>query len=139
MPEYRFSHPIEVRYADLDPQGHVNNANFLTFIEQARVHYLMNLGLYRENQSFQDVGIILAEAQVTFLAPILFGMPVLVELRVSRLGNKSLSMLYRMVNTANGVELAIASTTLVTFDYHSNKTIPIPDLWREKISEFEGL
>ena len=37
MSAYHFSYPIEVRYGDLDPQGHVNNAKYLTYMEQARV------------------------------------------------------------------------------------------------------
>jgi len=61
MPGYRFHHPIEVRYGDLDPQGHLNNAKFLTFFEQTRVHYLIHLGLFANDQSFMEVGIILAE------------------------------------------------------------------------------
>ena len=138
MPDYHFSYPIEVRYGDLDPQGHVNNAIFLTYFEQARVNYLINLGLFMGNQSFLDVGIIIAEAQVTFLAPVFFGMKVRVDVRVNRLGTKSLGMLYRMVESETGLELATASTTLVTYDYHKNMTIAIPTQWREKISAFEG-
>ena len=37
MADFRFYHPIEVRYGDLDPQGHVNNARYLTYLEQARI------------------------------------------------------------------------------------------------------
>ena len=139
MEDFRFSYPIEVRYGDLDPQGHVNNANFLTYLEQTRIHYLVALGLFKKDWSFLEVGIIVAEAQITFLSPILFGMDVMVEARVSRLGNKSMDMLYGMVDSATGAQLARASTTLVTFDYHENKTILIPDEWRRRISEFEKL
>ena len=139
MPDYHFSYPIEVRYGDLDPQGHVNNAIFLTYFEQARINYLINLGLFNKIQSFLDVGFILADAQVTFLASVFFGMDVRVEVQVTRLGNKSLSMAYRMLNGDSGPELATAKTVLVTFDYHNNETIRIPELWREKISAFEGL
>ena len=46
MTPYRFHHPIEVRYGDLDPQGHLNNAKYLTYFEQARVNYLIDLGLF---------------------------------------------------------------------------------------------
>jgi hypothetical protein len=46
MNEFRFYHPIEVRYSDLDPQGHVNNAKFLTYLEQARIEYIGKLGLW---------------------------------------------------------------------------------------------
>jgi acyl-CoA thioester hydrolase len=139
MSDFHFSYPIEVRYGDLDPQGHVNNANFLTYFEQARVNYLIELGLFTKEQSFLNVGIILADAHVTFLAPVLFGMDVRVSARVTRLGNKSLNMEYRMVNAASGGELATGSSVLVTFDYREQVTIPIPDAWREKISSFEGL
>lgn len=138
MSSYLFSYPIDVRYGDLDPQGHVNNANFLTFFEQARINYLVSLGLFDKAQSSIDVGIILADAHITFLAPVLYGMDVQVQVGVTRLGNKSLTMEYLMLNAATGMELARGSTVLVTFDYHSHQTIPIPVLWREKISNFES-
>jgi acyl-CoA thioester hydrolase len=138
MDEFRFHHPIEVRYADLDPQGHVNNARFLTFFEQARVSYLVRLGLFSKDQSFLEVGIIIADAQVTFLAPVYFGQDVQVGVRVSRIGNKSLTMEYRVLDGPDGKELAIGSTTLVAYDYHRHQTLPVPDEWRMKIQHFEN-
>jgi acyl-CoA thioester hydrolase len=139
MPDFRFTCPVEVRYVDLDPQGHVNNAHFLTYFEQARVNYLIHLGLFSNDQSFLEIGIVLAEAQVTFLSPVLFGMDVRVGVRVARLGNKSMTMEYRMFEAVSGAELATGSTALVTFDYRNHQTIPIPRDWREKISAFEEI
>jgi acyl-CoA thioester hydrolase len=139
MSEFRFYHPIEVRYGDLDPQGHVNNAKYLTYFEQARVHYLLHLGLFEESHSFTNIGIILADAHVTFLASIQFGQPVRVGVRTSRLGNKSMTMEYRLEDAETGQELATGSTVLVAYDYRTNETIPIPEEWREKINRFEGL
>ena len=74
MPTFCFYHPIEVRYGDLDPQGHVNNAKYMTYMEQARVAYIRHLGLW-PGGSFLDLGIILADARITFRKPILFGTP----------------------------------------------------------------
>jgi len=139
MADFHFTYPVEVRYADLDPQGHVNNACFMTYFEQARVNYLIQLDLFTKRQSFLDVGILLADAHVTFLAPVLFGMDVRVSVRVSKLGNKSLNMEYRMFDGVTGNDLATGSTVLVTFDYRKQVTISIPDVWREQISAFEGL
>ncbi|RME87203.1 MAG: acyl-CoA thioesterase [Anaerolineae bacterium] len=139
MAEFRFYHPIEVRYGDLDPQGHLNNAKYLTYFEQARIRYLRHLGLFREGQSFLDIGIILADAHVTFKMPVEWGQAVRVGVRVSRLGNKSMTMEYRMVDGESGEELATGSSVLVTYDYRSGETIPIPDTWRETIAQFEGL
>ena len=137
MDSFRFYHPIEVRYADLDPQGHVNNARFLTFFEQARVAYLIHLGLFSLDRSFLDVGIILADAHVIFRAPVYFGQNVQVGVRVSRIGNKSMTMEYRLAEGVDGSELATGSTALVAFDYHQHRTTPVPEEWRKKIHKFE--
>lgn len=138
MDGFRFTHPIEVRYGDLDPQGHLNNAKYLTYIEQARINYLRHLGLW-DGGSFMDIGIILADAQITYLASVQFGQPVNVGVRISHLGNKSLTMEYELVHRDNGDNFATARTIQVAYDYHLGKTIPIPDKWRYIITQFEGL
>lgn len=138
MSEFRFQHDIEVRYGDLDPQGHVNNAKFLTYIEQARISYVINLGLW-DGKSFFDMGFILAEARITFHTPILYGQKPLVNVRVSRLGTKSLTMNYLLVDSESGEKFATAESIQVAYDYRSQATIVIPERWREVIEEFEGL
>jgi acyl-CoA thioester hydrolase len=138
MHEFRFYHPIEIRYGDLDPQGHVNNARYLTYMEQARIAYIQHLDLWH-GASFMDIGIILADVQVTFLAPILFGEQVRVWLRVTRLGNKSLTMNYIFDQAKTGQKYATGSTVLVAYDYRQNRSIPVPEVWRKNITLFENL
>src|SRR5271157_2452701 len=106
MTDFRFFHPVEVRYGDLDPQGHVNNAKYLTFFEQARVQYMINLGLYAPDQSFMKVGVIVVDAHIAFLAPIHFGDDVKVGVRISKLGNKSMTAEQNIVNYDSGKEMA---------------------------------
>ena len=139
MSDFRFYHPIEVRYSDLDAQGHLNNAKYVTYFETARVQYFIHLGMFSEDQSFMDLSEVVAEVRVTFLASVLFGMPVKVGVHISKLGNKSMTVEQNIVHAENGKVLATGQTILVAFDYHTNKTIPIPAVWREKISKFEGL
>jgi acyl-CoA thioester hydrolase len=138
MPEFRFYHPIEVRYSDLDPQGHVNNARYLTYFEQARVEYVRRLGLWNGG-SFMDFGIILAEARLTFLAPAMYGQPLRAGARVTRLGNKSLTMDHSLEDLETGEVLCTATLVLVAYNYQSGKSIPIPDEWRAAIRAFEAL
>jgi acyl-CoA thioester hydrolase len=138
MPEFRFYHPIEVRYGDLDAQGHLNNAKYLTFMEQARIRYFRHLDLWNTD-SFLDVGAIMAEARIVFKAPIHWGQTVKVGVRTTQLGNKSLHMSQKLEDSQSGQELAQGSVVLVTYDYHANRTIPIPDNWRETITHFESL
>ena len=86
MSNFRFYHPIEVRYGDLDPQGHVNNAKHLTYFEQARVAYMIELGLFTRDQSFMTIGVIIADVHITYLEPIYFGQSIKVGVHVLKLG-----------------------------------------------------
>ena len=139
MSQFRFYHPIEVRYGDLDPQGHVNNAKYLTYFEQARIAYWIDMGFFTTDQSFMEIGVILADVHLTYLAPVYFGQKIKVGVHVARLGNKSMTWEQNVVDVESAKELAKAEIVIVAYDYRQEKTIPIPQEWREKIVEFEGL
>jgi acyl-CoA thioester hydrolase len=138
MTDFHFYHLIEVRYGDLDPQGHVNNAKFLTYIEQGRVFYLKQLNLW-EGGSFLDIGIILADVQLTFRKAIQFGDPIRVGVRISNVGNKSMTSEYRIEDARDESVFATGSSALVAYDYRNNRSVPIPDEWRKAIIKFEGM
>jgi acyl-CoA thioester hydrolase len=139
MSDYRFYHPIEVRYGDLDPQGHVNNAKHLTYFEQARIHYMIELGLFTRDQSFMQIGVIVADVHITYLEPIYFGQNIRVGVHAAKLGSKSMTWEQNIVDTDTGREAARGEVILVTYDYKDEKTIPVPPDWRERITAFEGL
>lgn len=139
MSEYHFYHPIEVRYGDLDPQGHVNNAKFLTYFEQARIEYWIQMGFFTKDQSFMEIGVIVADVHLTYLEPVYFGQNIKVGVRVVKLGNKSMTWEQNVVDGDSGKELAKGELVIVTYDYKVGTTIPIPQEWREKITTFERL
>jgi acyl-CoA thioester hydrolase len=139
MTHFHFYHPIEVRYGDLDPQGHVNNAKHLTYFEQARVAYMIELGLFTKDQSFMEIGVILADAHITYLEPVYFGQNIKVGVHVAKLGNKSMTWEQNIVDANTGKELSKGKVIIVTYDYKTEKTIPVPHEWREKFIGFEGL
>ena len=138
MAQFPFYQPIVVRYGDLDPQGHVNNAKYLTYLEHARIGYVQQLGLW-DGKSFQDVGIILADVQVSYKKPILWQQKIQVGGRVFRLGIKSFDFDYVIEDVHSGSLHATAKTVQVSYNYDKSQTIQIPDHWRITISEFEGL
>jgi len=139
MSDFHFYHPVEVRYGDLDPQGHVNNAKHLTYFEQGRVAYMIELGLFTKDQSFMEIGVILADVHLTYLEPVYFGQNIKVGVRVAKLGNKSMTWEQNIVDTDTGRELSKGEVVIVTYDYKTEKTISIPQEWRGKFSQFEGL
>jgi acyl-CoA thioester hydrolase len=125
MTDFHFYHLIEVRYGDLDPQGHVNNAKFLSYMEQGRVFYLKQIKLW-EGGSFLNLGIILADVQITFRKAIQFGDPVRVGVRITRMGNKSMTSEYRIEDSRDASEFATGSSVLVAYDYQNSRSVPIP-------------
>ena len=137
MSDFHFYHPIEVRYGDLDPQGHVNNAKHLTYFEQGRVAYMIELGLFTKDQSFMEIGVILADVHITYFEPIYFGQNVKVGVHAAKLGNKSMTWEQGIVDADTDKELAKGKVVMVTYDYRAEKTISIPQEWREKITNFE--
>ena len=139
MSKIKFFHPVEVRYGDLDPQGHLNNAKYLTYFEQARVAYLINLGLFEKGLSFLEIGMIIADIHIIFYKSVLWETPVKVGVAISKLGNKSFTVLQNIVHAETGEVLAEGEVIMVAFDYHTEKTIRVPDDWREIINAFEGL
>ena len=137
-PAFRFHHPIEVRYGDLDPQRHVNHATYLTYMEIARARYLQHLGIW-DGVDFDRLGVIIAAASCSYLRPIHYGMSVQVGVRTTRLGTKSLHMEYSLEDAQDGSELATGTTVLVAYDYLQNRSRDIPREWRATIERFEGL
>jgi acyl-CoA thioester hydrolase len=131
---FRFSTTLEVRWRDLDPMGHVNNAVYFTYLEQARVHYLCELGLVPSDPT--GIGFIVAEASCQFKSPLELGECVTIYTRVSELRNSSFIFEYRM-EAEDGRLVATARSAQVCYDYQAQRPTPIPDRWREAIIAYE--
>jgi len=138
MSDFHFYCPIQLRYSDLDPQWHVNNARILTFLEQARFTYITELGLFKGNNFF-DLGLIVADVHVAYTAPIELGQSVRVGVRTSRIGNKSLTFEYQVEDENAHQVLAKGETVMVAYDYHTRTSMPVPAEWRQVIGKFEGV
>lgn len=139
MSDFRFFHPTEIRYGDLDPQGHVNNAKHLTYFEHARVEYFVKLGMFGKDRPFTEIGVIVADVHITFHKPVHWVDPVKTGVRMAKLGNKSMHVEQAVVNASTGEVLSSGTVILVAFDYMTQKTRPVPEDWREIITRFESL
>jgi acyl-CoA thioester hydrolase len=138
MEEYYFYLPIEVRYADIDAQRHVNNKCFFTYMEQARVEYIHKLGLW-DGIDFDKIGWVVAEQSCRYIHPIRFGKHLRVGVRTSRLGNKSMELMYSIQDADTDEEMAVGKSVQVAYDYARQKSITIPATWYDAISKFEKL
>jgi acyl-CoA thioester hydrolase len=130
-----FVHTLEVRFRDCDPMGHVNNAVYLTYLEQARFAHWRALWKYRQEGWDRRVpGVILARAEVDYRGQAREGDVLDVQLSIARLGRTSFHYEYRIVNRA-GALIVEARTVQVMYDYASQAPVPIPDAIREMLRE----
>ncbi|CAN5641008.1 thioesterase family protein [soil metagenome] len=129
---------LEIRFVDVDAFGHVNNAHYLTYFEQARVKYFDEIVNWKYDWSKE--GIILARAEINYAMPALFRDEIVIRTRCSRIGTKSFDLEYRMIRMIDGKEvlLADALSVMVAFDYSLNQSIAVPSEWREAINKYEG-
>jgi acyl-CoA thioester hydrolase len=134
--ELRHRTPIQVRFRDTDAFGHVNNAVFFTYIELARVRYLLDV--LEPAQPFDRLPLILARVELDFRSPIMFGEEVEVTTRVDRIGRSSIAMSHRMTAGPDQRLVGEAESVLVTYDYAQSKPMPVPDEWRPRIAAHEG-
>jgi acyl-CoA thioester hydrolase len=137
MNSFRFNYPISVRYGDLDPQWHVNNARFLTFVEQARLAYLTESGVF-DGKSFTDLPLIVADIHCRYLASINPGVTVIVSIGVTSIGNKSLVMGSLITSEDGKVVHAEMETVMVAYDYRTKKAVPVSDGLRATFEKYEG-
>ena len=133
---FTYTHPITVRYRDLDPQGHVNNSVYLTYLEAGRIGYYQQVGIYHPDQTLLT-GMVVVRNEIDYLAPIQLGQAIEVRLRVEKLGTKSITFAFQMDTLPAGKSLALGRSVMVAYDNETEEGIPIPAAWREKIITYE--
>ncbi len=131
----RFTARAHTRWSDEDNQCVLNNAVYMTLLEEARHAYFGALGLIEKNQ----FPFLLAQTNIRFLRPGRGGVDVEIELRTMRLGNSSFEQAYR-VRSLDGREVwAEARALLVSYDPVTGASRPMEAKFRGAIAAFEGL
>lgn len=129
---FRFVAPTPLRWVDVDSEGVVNNAVYLSLMEQARFVYFEQLGLLRHG----NIPFVLAESRASYLRPGRLGMDLVTKARVLRLGRSSFDMAFECV--AAGEVLVRAQKVLVWVGTDL-RPLPIDELARTRIAAFEGI
>jgi acyl-CoA thioester hydrolase len=122
---FDFVHRERVRFRDVDAMGHVNNAVFLTYLEEARIAYLLRF----------DAGVeemIMARVEVDFRAPLRSGDEIEIGVRPVTVGTKSFQLEYEV--RSGETVAAEAKTVIVSFDYESGRPVELPKTWREALA-----
>jgi acyl-CoA thioester hydrolase len=142
--DFRYRHPIEIRYGDTDALGHVNNAVYLAYFEMARGGYYRAVvghpfghGPDADRRTY-----VIAEAHLTYRTPALYGEPLTCACRVAWVGRSSFSLDYRLEVAASEIGkarlIADGSTVQVFSDVVDGRVMRIPEAMQAQLAAFEG-
>lgn len=136
MDGFKIVAEVPVRFADTDALGHVNNANYLSFLESSRLEYIKTvLGRVKA----EEFGVIIARVEIDYKSPAFHYETMRVGCRVSELGGSSIMMDYRIEDKATGRLVALAKSVMVAFDYALGRPVRVSEEWREKMEGFDGI
>ena len=129
----RYVTQVRVRWSDLDAFRHVNNAKTVTLLEEARVDWLFT-DAARHGIERLTRGIVVARLEIDYKRAIGFDLPVTVSMGVSKLGNASITVDYRL--TVAGATAATAATVLVPVDPATSRPRRLDEKERAYLSRF---
>jgi acyl-CoA thioester hydrolase len=136
MTETEFHHrlPIQLRFNDVDKFGHVNNTVYFTYYDLGKTDYFSTV---YPSLNWDKDGVVVVRIEVDFISQILGMSNVAVETAVVEIGNKSMTLLQRVVDTRTGEVKCVCKSVLVAFDLEKHDSKEIPEEWKEAICAFE--
>ncbi len=138
MERLNFKHtvPIQLRFNDFDALGHVNNSVYFSFYDLGKTSYFNEVmpGM----ATSKEVGVVIANIQVSFLLPVYPNENVAVQTAVVEIGTKSFKLYQQLINVDTNEVKCICQTVMVGFDANSKTTKLISDEWRKAMIDYEG-
>jgi acyl-CoA thioester hydrolase len=121
-----FETSVEIRFADIDAMGHVNNAVYFSYFEQARMAYFKERVARIWN--WNEDGVIVARNEIDYVYPVFLNDRMIIRLWVDHVGSKSFTVCYRVIV---GERLcATGKSVLVCFNHKNKATQPLPEAWK---------
>jgi acyl-CoA thioester hydrolase len=142
--DFRYQHPIEIRYGDTDALGHVNNATYFSYFEMARGGYYRAVvghpfgsGPDAEKRTF-----VIAEAHITYRQPAFYGEPLTCAVRTAWVGRSSFGFEYRVAVDRSAIGeariIADGSTVQVFYDPRRGRVMRMPADLSTRLAAYEG-
>jgi acyl-CoA thioester hydrolase len=115
---------FSIAWGDMDALGHVNNARYLDYFQEARIEWLSDLNIRMTEQT----GPVVIHVACTFLKPVIYPATVTLCSKIHSLGNSSMVMDHELYQ--DEVLMAQGCSKIVWVDYRQSKSIPLPQVFR---------
>ena len=127
---FPFSTEVQIYLSHINEAAHLDNAQLLTLVSEARQRFFQSLG-YTQTQ-VEDVGIVVADAAVQYLSEAFHGETLVIEMTADDFSKYGCDLVYCIRERDSGREVARGKTGIVFFDYAARKVAPVPQAFRAK-------
>ena len=125
-----FKLELEPRFNDTDTLGHINNAAYLSWFEQARKPVFQ---IFNPTLDLDEWNLILARIEIDYLGQGNYNEITTIETQVGKIGNSSFVLIQKAVQDQKVISKA--KTVMVHFDYESNKPTPIEESIKAELTK----
>jgi acyl-CoA thioester hydrolase len=126
-----FRMPLQLRWRDLDAFNHVNNSNFLTYLEEARIRWFDSIG---EDWVTDEFAPLLAAVQLNYRMPIPYPADVVVELYVDKVGTSSVTIGHGIASADGATLYCDGHVVAVWIDRASGRPRALPGAIRNAVT-----
>ena len=130
LDDFPFHHTIKTRWRDLDAFRHVNNATFLSYIEDARILFFKRWGI-----NLKEKSLIVASVKIDYINQLKHPSNIIIGQKVSRLGTKSYDIQSAVFEKESELLICCSTITSVCYDFIDKKTVPI---YKEIIDDYNN-
>lgn len=128
--------PLQIRFTDIDMLGHLNNSIYVNFFDMGKTAYFSTI--LGGPLDWDTIALVIVNINCSFYTPSYYDSQLEVYTKTVAIGQKSVTMEQRIIDTRTGETHASCTTTLAGFDIKNRCGMPVNDEWRRMISEFEN-
>lgn len=133
--QFKHTFPVQLRFSDVDPFGHVNNSVYFSLYDLAKTTYFKDvLNLTQMDR----LGIVVANINANFLSPMFFTDEIVVQTAMIHLGTKSFTLMQRAISPQTGEVKCECRTVMVMYDVKAMEAVEIPLEYKQAICKYEG-
>ncbi|MDA5194496.1 acyl-CoA thioesterase [Govanella unica] len=138
---FRYSYPLRVRYSEIDGQGIVYNAHYMTYCDIATTEYMRALGIALDVETARASGadVHLVKATFEWKAPALADQELDILVRTERIGRSSLTLVIEIHPRDEDSLLLRSEIVYVYTDQTTRRSTPLPEDWIARIQAFDGV
>lgn len=133
--DFRHRIKLQIRFNDVDVFGHVNNAIYFQYYDLGKITYLRDV--MGEKFTMDDLTLLIVNLNCNFYEPLHMDEPAEVLTGAVKIGEKSIVIEQRVVNTSTGHVKSLCTTILAAFDPSTGRSAPVSADWRAHLEAFE--